>query len=48
MKWRSLEESSAGADARPLREIFAERKEGIEKYVPIETRAGSVASTAAY
>jgi peroxiredoxin len=39
MKWRSLEESTAGADARPLRKIFAERKEGIEKYVPAETRA---------
>jgi peroxiredoxin len=39
MKWRSLEESSAGLDTRPLREIFAERKEQIAKYVPAETQA---------
>jgi peroxiredoxin len=39
MKWRSLEESTAGADVRPLQEIFAERRDGIEKYVPAETRA---------
>lgn len=39
MKWRSLEESSAGVDARPLREIYAERKELIAKYVPAETQA---------
>ena len=39
MKWRSLEESSTGLDARPLREIFAERKELIAKYVPAETQA---------
>jgi len=39
MKWRSLEESSPGLDARPLREIFAERKELIAKYVPAETQA---------
>jgi peroxiredoxin len=39
MKWRSLEESSPGTDARPLREIFAERKELIAKYVPSETQA---------
>jgi peroxiredoxin len=39
MKWRSLEESAVSSDARPLREIFAERKEAIEKYVPAETRA---------
>jgi len=38
MKWRSLEESSAGVDARPLSEIFAERKELIAKYVPAETQ----------
>jgi hypothetical protein len=38
MKWRSLEESAAGADLRPLGEIFAERKAMIEKYVPAETR----------
>ncbi len=39
MKWRSLEESALGLDARPLREIFAERKELIAKYVPPETHA---------
>jgi peroxiredoxin len=39
MKWRSLEESTPGLDARPLREIFAERKELIAKYVPPETQA---------
>jgi peroxiredoxin len=39
MKWRSLEESSPETDIRPLREIFAERKELISKYVPAETQA---------
>jgi peroxiredoxin len=39
MKWRSLEEASTGADIRPLREIIAERKELIAKYVPTETQA---------
>ena len=39
MKWRSLEESSPGLDARPLHEIFSERKELIAKYVPPETQA---------
>jgi peroxiredoxin len=39
MKWRSLEESSPGLDSRPLREIFARRKELIAKYVPAETQA---------
>ncbi len=39
MKWRSLEESGPDTDARPLREIFAGRKELIEKYVPPETQA---------
>ncbi len=39
MKWRSLEESGPTTDARPLREIFAERKALISKYVPAETRA---------
>ena len=37
MKWRSLEESNA-IDIRPLREIYAERKALIEKYVPTETQ----------
>jgi peroxiredoxin len=39
MKWRSLEERAPGLDARPLRQIFAERKELIAKYVPAETQA---------
>ena len=39
MKWRSLEESDAGLDFRPLREIFAEREALISKYVPAETQA---------
>jgi peroxiredoxin len=39
MKWRSLEESDESTDARPLREIFAERKELIAKYAPPETQA---------
>jgi peroxiredoxin len=39
MKWRSLEETRPETDARPLREIFAERKELIAKYVPPETQA---------
>jgi peroxiredoxin len=39
MKWRSLEESSPETDIRPLREIFAERKDLITKYVPAETQA---------
>ncbi len=38
MKWRSLEESSLGIDLRPLREIYAERKELIAKYVPADTQ----------
>lgn len=37
MKWRSLEESNS-VDVRPLREIFAERKQLIAKYVPPETQ----------
>src|SRR5258708_827036 len=39
MKWRSLEESSSDTDIRSLREIYAERKELIAKYVPAETQA---------
>ena len=38
MKWRSLDEADRQADPRPLREIFAERKELIAKYVPAETQ----------
>jgi peroxiredoxin len=39
MKWRSLSEATPGLDARPLREIFAERKAKIAQYVPAETQA---------
>jgi hypothetical protein len=39
MKWRSLEESAPTTDIRPLREIFAERKELIAKYIRPETQA---------
>ena len=39
MKWRSVEESALGADTRPLRDILAQRKELIAKYVPPETQA---------
>jgi peroxiredoxin len=39
MKWRSLEESTPETDLRSLRDIFAERKELIAKYVPTETQA---------
>ena len=39
MKWRSLEESTPGTDARSLHEIFAERKHLIARYVPLETQA---------
>ena len=39
MKWRSLEESNPQTDLRPLREIYAERKELIAKYVPAATQA---------
>lgn len=46
MKWRSLEEKDAGLDFRPLREIYAERKELIAKYVPAETQAVHAAAVA--
>ena len=39
MKWRSLQESGESTDSRRLREIFAERKALIAKYVPAETQA---------
>jgi peroxiredoxin len=39
MKWRSLQEAAPATDIRPLREIYAERKELIAKYVPAETQA---------
>jgi peroxiredoxin len=39
MKWRSLQESGSYRDLRPLREIFAERKEAIAAYVPADVQA---------
>src|SRR5215467_3675658 len=39
MKWRSLEESGVSLDTRSLRDIYAERKELIAKYVPAATQA---------
>jgi peroxiredoxin len=39
MKWRALQESGSYSDMRPLREIFAERKELIAKYVPADVQA---------
>ena len=39
MKWRSLEESVPATDQRPLRKVYAERKDLIAKYVPPETQA---------
>jgi peroxiredoxin len=47
MKWRSLEQASLDTDARSLREIFAERKELIAKYVPAETQATHARAAAA-
>jgi peroxiredoxin len=39
MKWRSLQESGVPIDPRPLREILAERKDRIAKYVPADVQA---------
>jgi peroxiredoxin len=39
MKWRSLQESGSSTDTHPLREIFADRKELIAKYVPADVQA---------
>src|SRR3974377_439224 len=39
MKWRSLQESGTYGDLRPLKEILAERKETIAKYVPPDVQA---------
>ena len=46
MKWRSLEESAPATDIRTLRDIYAERKELIAKYVPAETQAIHAAAVA--
>jgi peroxiredoxin len=39
MKWRSHQEIGSAIDTRSLREIFTERKELIDKYVPAEVQA---------
>lgn len=39
MKWRSLQESGSYGDIRSLKQIFAERKETIAKYVPGDVQA---------
>jgi len=39
MKWRSLQESGPSSDLRPLRDIFAERKDAITLYVPADVQA---------
>jgi peroxiredoxin len=39
MKWRSLAESGSYSDMRSLREIFAERKEAVARYVPSDVQA---------
>src|SRR6266436_1716013 len=47
MKWRSLADAESQTDQRPLREIFAGRKELIAKYVPADVQAvheGTVAT----
>jgi len=46
MKWRSLSESGSYSDMRPLREIFAERKDAIAKYVPADVQAVHARTTA--
>jgi peroxiredoxin len=39
MKWRSLQESGLTSDGRALREVFAERKASIARYVPADVQA---------
>src|SRR5580765_1664935 len=39
MKWRSLAESESQTDQRPLAHVFAERKELMAKYVPLDVQA---------
>ena len=46
MKWRSLAESDSQTDQRPLREIFAGRKDLIAKYVPADVQAVHEATVA--
>jgi len=47
MKWRSLEESGSYDDTRPLRQIFAERKATIAKYVPADVLSVNARTVAA-
>jgi peroxiredoxin len=46
MKWRSLSESGSYSDRRPLRDIFAERKEAIAQYVPADVQAVHIRAVA--
>src|SRR3954454_13196512 len=39
MKWRSLEESTPASQTRFLRDVYAERKALIAKYVPADIQA---------
>ena len=39
MKWRSLEESTPASEIRSLRDVYAERKALIAKYVPADIQA---------
>ena len=39
MKWRSLDESGPSTETRPLRQVFAERKQLIAQYVPADVLA---------
>jgi len=39
MKWRSLQEAGSTIDTRSLREVLAERKELIARYVPADVQA---------
>jgi len=47
MKWRSLQESAGATDVRPLREVFAERKGLIARYVPPDVQAVHARTVAA-
>jgi peroxiredoxin len=47
MKWRSLQESGALNDPRSLRDIFAERKDNIARFVPPDVQAIHLGTVAA-
>jgi peroxiredoxin len=47
MKWRSLAETESQTDQRALREVFAERKDLIAKYVPPDVQAVHARTVAA-